>query len=99
MSNEKDVLIKISYIEGADLLEEFLEGAREIGLVPSEVRQKVLPSKPDRKAGSSTKDVMITVSGDPKSASQIIAEFSTRVKDELNLVPASRNEKILGEKK
>ncbi|HCE6804765.1 hypothetical protein R4J70_18825 [Pseudomonas aeruginosa] len=97
MSGEKDILIKISYVESSELLEEFLEGVKEIGLMPSEVRQRMLPSKPDRVAGNSTKDVMITVSGDPGNTDQIIAEFLIRVENELGLLPASKHEKLLGE--
>lgn len=96
MGDEKDVIIKISYVEGSELLEEFLEGAKKLGLIPSEVRQKLLPTKPDRIGGRDTKDVMITVSGDPDSAGQIVAEFLIRAKEELNLLPASRNERLLG---
>lgn len=97
MNSEKDVLVKISYVESNELLEEFLEGVKKIGLIPSEVRQRTLPSKPDRVAGNSTKDVMITVSGDPDSTDQIIAEFLIRVEDELGLLPATKHEKLLGE--
>ena len=96
MSSEKDVLVKISYIENNELLDEFLEGVKAIGLIPSEVRQRALPSKPDRATGNSTKDVMITVSGDPDSTDQIIAEFLIRVENDLGLLPASKHE-LLGE--
>ncbi|KTC22064.1 hypothetical protein AO390_04000 [Pseudomonas marginalis ICMP 11289] len=97
MNSERDVLVKISYVESNELLEEFLEGVKKMGLIPSEVRQRTLPSKPDRVAGNSTKDVMITVSGDPDSTDQIIAEFLIRVEDELGLLPATKHEKLLGE--
>lgn len=97
MDNKKDVLIKISYIEDNELLEEFLEDAKTIGLMPSEVRQAKLPSRPDRISGKNTKDVMITVSGDPGSTEQVVAELLIRVEDELGLLPASKNEKLLGE--
>lgn len=95
MTDKKEVLVKISYVQSNELLAEFLAGVNEIGLIPSEVRHKTLPKKPSPAPGKNTKDVMITVSGDPSSTDQIIAEFLVRVEDEIGLLPASKNEKLL----
>lgn len=98
MTDEKDVLIKISYIEADELLEEFLKSALALGLEPDEIKTKVLPAKPARNQSNSTKDVKITVAGAPEIANNIISEFIERAEIELNLKPASRNEKLLGDK-
>lgn len=95
MSDEKDVLIKISYIESNDQLNEFLTLAQEIGLLPESIRKKELPAKSKAITGSNTKDVMITVAGNSDSANNIISEFLEIVDRELELSPASRNEKLL----
>ncbi len=96
MSDEKDVLIKISYIEDTAQLDEFLSLVDEIGLLPEGIRKKELPSKPKAIGGSSTKDVMIAVAGDSDTANNIVSEFLEKVEKELELLPASKNEKLLG---
>jgi len=96
MSDEKDVIIKISYIEDSTQLNEFLGLVEEIGLLPEGIRKKELPSKPKAIGGSSTKDVMIAVAGDSDTANDIVTEFLEKVERELELLPASRNEKLLG---
>ncbi|WP_440974826.1 hypothetical protein [Pseudomonas koreensis] len=96
MGDKKDVLVKISYVDSAELLSEFLTEVSKIGLEPSEVRHKALPKRPGAAPGNNTKDVMITVSGDPDNTDEIIAEFLVRVENEIGLLPSSKNEKLLG---
>lgn len=96
MNDEKDVMIKISDIEGDAQLDEFIESAKKIGLIPEEIRQRELPIKPKKLPGNSTKDVMITVVGDANITTEIVKEFLVQVEQEMKLLPASKNEKLLG---
>lgn len=95
MGDEKDVLIKINNLESEGLLEEFLSLAEGIGLIPDEIRKRHLPSKPVRLKGNSTKDVQITVVGGAEDVELIMAEFLERAKEEIGVIPSSRNKKLL----
>ena len=98
MSDEKDVVIKISYVDDNELLEEFLELTESIGLIPDEIKSKALPNKPEKKESNAVKDVKITVASDPEKADEIISEFLEYVEQELELLPASRNENLVEKK-
>lgn len=98
MPDEKDVVIKISYVDNNKVLEEFLELTKSIGLIPYEIKSKALPNKPEKKESNAVKDVKITVASDPEKADEIITEFLEYVEKELDLLPASRNENRIEEK-
>ncbi len=93
---KKDVLIKISYVDDIAELDEFLRSVKAIGLEPDEIREKLLPLKPVKSPGKSTKDVKITVAGNADETNDIINEFLERAEKELGLLPSSKNEKLLG---
>ncbi|EKN5093115.1 hypothetical protein DYG63_06590 [Yersinia enterocolitica] len=96
MVDNKDVLIKFNDLGNSDLLNEFLESAKNnIGLAPDNIKKTVLPIKPDSIKGSGTKDVMLTVSGNQDIVNGLIEKFIKEVSDELDLLPSSTNERAL----